>query len=187
MGWDNPTAASDGFVYNVYLQDQDNSCACASVTMFARLVQGKTLNESTVRGWVRQAEGGKNTDKEGVRSFQKVATSRDLYGSVFQNLKVTSFPVKGMANVAKWVTKTTRAHPAVVSIGWQKWNAGTNAWVRAGGHAILAVNVHNNNVIFLDPGAGIVEIPVGNLPVYSVTYPGSGQLSQGYMEEMRRT
>ena len=177
MGWAPPTAASDGFVYNIYLQDQDNSCACASVTMFARLAQGKTLNESTVRGWVRQAEGGKNTDKEGVRSFQKVATKRDLYGAVFGNLKVNSFPVKGKQNVAKWITKTTRAHPAVVSIGWKN----------GGGHAILAVNVHNNNVIFLDPGIGIVEIPVANLPVYSVTYPGSATPSTGDMQEMRRT
>jgi len=187
MGWAPPTAASDGFVYNVYLQDQDNSCACASVTMFARLVQNKTLDESTVRGWVRQAEGGAHTNKEGVRSFQNVATSRDLYGSVFQNLKVTSFPVKGMHNVAKWITKINRAHPAVVSIGWQRWNPGTNSWERTGGHAILAVNVHANNVIFLDPGIGIVEIPAGKLPVYSVTYPGAAALSQGYMEEMRKT
>jgi Papain fold toxin 1, glutamine deamidase len=155
--------------------------------MFARLAQGKTLNESTVRGWVQKAEGAKNTSKEGVRSFQSVGTGRDLYGSVFQNLKVTSFPIKGSYNVAKWVTKVTRAHPAVVSIGWKRWNPGTNGWEDDGGHAILAVNVHNNNVIFLDPGIGIVEIPVASLPVYSVTYPGAGSLSQGYMEEMRKT
>jgi len=187
MGWAPPTAASDGYVYNVYLQDKENSCACASVTMFARLVQGKTLDESTVRGWVQKAEGSKNTSKEGVRSFQTVGTQRDLYSSVFQNLKVTCFPVTGQHNVAKWIPKVTRAHPAVVSIGWQRWNPGTNAWEGDGGHAILAVNVHNNNVIFLDPGIGIVEIPVADLPVYSVTYPNSAALSQGYMEEMRTT
>jgi len=187
MAWAAPQMASDGYNYNVYLQDQTNSCACASITMFARLKQGKTLDESTVRGWVKAAEGGVNTDKEGLRSFKEVATKRDLYGSVFQNLKVTSFPVKGKENVAKWITRIRRTNPAVVSIGWQVWNAGTNAWERAGGHAILAVNVHNNNVIFLDPGIGVVEIATADLPVYAVTYPGAAALSQGYMEEMRTT
>src|SRR5260221_6216966 len=178
MAWAAPQMASDGFNYNVYLQDQTNSCDCASVTMFARLAQAKTLDESTVRGWVRAAEGGKNTDKEGVRSFKETATNRDLYGAVFQNLKVTSFPVKGKENVAKWITKISRTHPAVVSIGWQIWNAGKNAWERAGGHAILAVNVVNNNIIFLDPGVGVVEIPVADLPVYTVTYPASAAASE---------
>jgi hypothetical protein len=186
MGWTIQNA-SDGIAYNIYLQDQNNSCACASVAMFARVAQGKTLDESTVRGWVKAAEGGKNTDKEGVRSFQKVATSRDLYGEVFKNLKVISFPVKGQQNVAKWIGKVTNAHPAVVSVGWRIWNPGTGTWDRAGGHAVLAVKVFNGNVIFLDPGIGVVEIPVGNLPVYTVQYPGAAAASQGYMEEMRTT
>lgn len=187
MAWVANQVASDGNSYNVYLQDQNNSCACASITMFARLVQNKTLDESTVRNWVKKAEGGGNTDKNGVRSFQEIATKRDLYGEVFKNLNVTSFPVKGQGNVEKWITKISRAHPAVVSVGWQVWNPGTNSWERRGGHAVLAVNVFNNNVIFLDPGIGVVEVPVNQLPVYSVTYPGAANLSQGYMEEMRTT
>lgn len=187
MPWNAPAAASDGFTYNSYRQDQENSCACASITMFARLTQNKILDESTVRGWVKQAEGGKNTNKEGLRSFQETATARDLYGAVFQNLKVTSFPIKGGPNVAKWILKVNRAHPAVVSIGWQVWNAGTGVWERSGGHAILAVNVFNNNVIFLDPGSGIVEVPVADLPLYTVTYPGAAQPSYAFMEEMRAT
>lgn len=122
-----------------------------------------------------------------MRSFQTVATARDLYGSVFKNLKVTSFPIKGSGNVSKWIHKVSNAHPAVVSIGWRVWNAGTGVWDRAGGHAVLAVNVHNGNVIFLDPASGVVEIPIFDVPVYSVTYPGAAAVSQGFMEEMRST
>lgn len=185
MPWIAQTA-SDGFAYNIYLQDKENSCACACVTMVARLAQNKILDESTVRGWVKQAEGGIHTDAAGLRQFDTQATSRDLYGAVFQNLKVTSFPVKGTDNVAKWITKVRRSHPAVVSLGWQTFNVTTAAWERTGGHAVLAVNVHNNNIIFLDPGIGVVEIPVA-AGVYTVTYPGQLTASHAYMEEMRTT
>lgn len=186
MGW-TTGAASDGKTYNIYLQDQTNSCACASVAMFARVAQNKTLDESTVRGWVKAAEGGINTDKEGVRSFQKVATSRDLYGSIFKNLKVTSFPIKGKANVSKWIHKVTNMHPAIVSLGWRVWNQGKGVWERRGGHAVLAVNVHAGNVIFLDPGMGVVEIPIFDVPEYKVTYPGAPAESVADMEQMRVT
>jgi hypothetical protein len=186
MAW-TAQQATDLFNYNIYLQDKDNSCACACVTMVARLVKSKILDEATVRSWVQKAEGGTHTDYLGIREFDRTPTARDLYGSIFKNLGISSFPVKGMDNVAKWITKVSRAHPAVMSLGWQVWNAGLGAWERSGGHAVLAVNVHGGNVIFLDPGIGVVEIPVASLPVYAVTYAGAANASQAYMEEMRTT
>lgn len=177
MPWAAQGPATDGFHYDVYLQDKDNSCACASIAMAARLIQNKRLDESTVRGWVAEVEGGFRRDKEGVREFDQTATARDLYGGVFQKLNVTSFPVKGSTNVAKWVGSVSRAHPAVISVNW----------AAGGGHAVLAVNVHNGNVIILDPGVGIVEIPIFNVPTYTVTYPGAGAAQVGTMNEMRTT
>ncbi len=183
MGWTAQTA-SDGYTYNIYLQDKENSCACASIVMAARLAKNKILDESTVRGWVQQAEGSVNTNAQGVRSFDDTGTAGDLLSSVFQKIQITSFTVKGTSNVGKWIVNTRRSHPAVVGVIWKSFNAGTGMWDSVGGHMVLAVNVHNNNVIFLDPGIGVVEIPITNLPVYAVTYAGSASVSQGYMEQM---
>jgi ABC-type bacteriocin/lantibiotic exporter with double-glycine peptidase domain len=169
--------ASDGHTYSIYRQDQRNSCACASLAMFAKLALNKTLDESTVRTWVKEAEGGKNTDKEGVRGFQNVPTSRDLYGELFKKLKIISFPVKGPMNVAKWISNVSHAHPAICSVSWDG----------GGGHAVLAAKVHNGNIIFLDPGKGVVEIAIFDLPKYAVTYPNSARESKGKLKEMRTT
>jgi hypothetical protein len=189
MPWAPSQQATDGHIYDIYLQDMENSCACACVTMFARLVaRGKALGEDTVRRWVKEAEGSVETNFTGTRQFHTTPTGRDLYGAIFKKLRIVSFPVKGQANVARSIPqKVSRAHPAVVSLGWQVWNAGSGAWDREGGHAVLAVNVHNGSVIFLDPAIGVVTIPQADLPLYTVTYPGATNPSFAFMEEMRTT
>jgi hypothetical protein len=181
--------ASDGVHYNVYRQDKLNSCACAALTMCARLIKNKTLNEATVRGWVAEAEGGFRTSREGVREFDNTATQRDLYGELFKKIDVTSFPVKGPDNVAKWIRKVNVAHPAIVSVSWYNFNIQTNAWEtgNSGGHAIVALKVHNNSLIILDPGNGVVEIPLADAPLYTVTHAGNANPTYGRMEEMRTT
>ena len=181
--------ASDGVHYNIYRQDKDNSCACASLAMCARLIKNKTLDEATVRKWVADAEGGFRTSRDGIREFDRTATKRDLYGELFKKIDVTSFPVKGMGNVAKWIGKVNATHPAIVSVSWYGVNPLTNDWEvgNYGGHAIVAVKVHNNSLIILDPGQGVVEIPLADAPLYTVTYGASPNPSYAQMQEMRTT
>ena len=183
MPWIAQTA-SDGNQYNIYQQDKENSCSCASIAMIARLALNKTLDESTVRGWVAEAEGGFRRDASGVRSFDTMGTYRDVYSGVLQKIGLKGFPTKGHDNVEKWLPSVTRSKPAIVDVNWKMWNPGTGTWDNAGGHAIVCVGKSGSNYVFLDPGIGVVERAVTEGYVYAVTYPGAADVSQGYMERM---
>jgi len=181
-------AASDGVNYDIYRQDKDNSCACACLSMCAKLIKNKILDEATIRQWVADAEGGARKSKEGVREFDTTGTFNDVISSVFTKIGVTSFPVKGQHNVAKWIKRVNAAHPAIFQAYWLQYNGTTLAWeFTGGGHSVVAVKVHGTNLIMLDPAVGVVEMPVADAPRYTVTYPPAVAPSYAYMEEMRTT
>jgi hypothetical protein len=175
MAWQAAVAASDGNNYEWYQQDKENSCGCAVILMMVFLVKGKKLDEATVRQWVNEIECGQKASKEGVRSFDTKGTARpDLNSVLAEKCKIKVHTVKGAAPVRKWITHATPKKPYRASVDWNN----------AGGHALLVVNHHNNNVIFLDPLAGVVEIPDANLLTYTVRYPGDAADSQGTIAQL---
>ncbi|SRR5690606_39578579 len=186
MGWTN-SAASDGTMYEVCLQDQANSCVCACIATVARLVLNKRLDESTVRRWVGEAEGSKNISSDKIRHFENKAASIDVVGEVLKKLKLSALRVHGSDNVKKWLPSASPSRPALVGLKWTRLDPVTNNYeYHGGGHMVVCVGVRGNNAVFLDPGVGVVDIPADVPPRYGVTYPGSAQRSTGVLQEMQQ-
>jgi ABC-type bacteriocin/lantibiotic exporter with double-glycine peptidase domain len=161
MGWQAAVTASNGQSYEWYQQDKENSCGCASILMMTFFMQGKKLDESTVRQWMNQIECGQNSSKEGVRSFDDRGGNIFNYtGVLAEKCKIKSHTVRGDAPVRRWVTTATAKKPLLAHVFWDG----------GGGHTVLVAGHHGTNTIFLDPGCGLVEIADADLLTYVGPY-----------------
>lgn len=182
-----PPAPPAWFIYG---QDKNASCVCACLATVIRLVKNKIMDESAVRIWVKEAEGGGTADFDGFRRFDKKGTKEDIISHVLNKFKIATFPVRGRDNVAKWIVKTSRFHPAIVGVHYPDPQHPDQF---AGGHAIVAAGVDNGNVIILDPGGSanaapvLAHVPVASLPEYRVRYPLHEGDSVAEMFTMRTT
>jgi predicted double-glycine peptidase len=162
MAWQAAAPASNGSSYEWYRQDKENSCGCASILMMVNQMQGKKLDEATVRGWMNQVECGQKSSSEGVRSFDDTGGSiYDYTGVLADKCKIKAHTVKGAGPVRNWVTTATAKKPLLAHVFW---NGG-------GGHTVLVVGHHGTNTIFIDPSLGIVEVADARLATYDAAYP----------------
>jgi ABC-type bacteriocin/lantibiotic exporter with double-glycine peptidase domain len=161
MPWEAAAKASDGISYEWYKQDKENSCGCASILMMTFLMQGKKLEESTVRQYMNKVECGQKASKEGVRSFDDRGGGIFDYTGVLSELcNIRAHTIRGAGPVRKWVTTATAKKPLLAHAFWDG----------GGGHTVVVVGHHASNTIFLDPGMGIVEVADTDLPAYEAAY-----------------
>ncbi|WP_224363969.1 C39 family peptidase [Hyalangium versicolor] len=152
MAW---SAVNDslGNTYQLYSQEKNNSCACASTMMVIQLVKGKQLDETSVRRWFGEAEGSINIDQYGTRDFANVAATQSPIISVLSKNGISAHMVRDWSNVQKYVGKATRSKPGILHV----------AWTPAGGHWVVLVGKNAaGNYICLDPWYGVVETPLPN-------------------------
>ncbi|MBN1205586.1 MAG: C39 family peptidase [Myxococcaceae bacterium] len=148
-----------GNAYQLYSQEKNNSCACASAMMIIQLVKGKQLDETTVRRWFGEAEGHINIDEYGTRDFDTTGATQSPIISVLAKSGISAHMVRGWSNVQKYVGQASPSKPGILHV----------AWTPAGGHWVVLVGKNaGGDFICLDPWYGVVETP---LPNYTPT-PG---------------
>jgi ABC-type bacteriocin/lantibiotic exporter with double-glycine peptidase domain len=166
MGWEAAVKASDGNSYEWYKQDKTNSCGCASILMLMNLIQGKKLDESTVRQWVNEIECGQSATKEGVRDFDAEGAFKEDYAAVLsEKCKIKANTVVERASVRKWITTATPKKPLMAHVSWRGRGA-------TGAHTVVVVNHHGTKTVCLDPAKGLVEIDDDDLVVYEFSQGG---------------
>ena len=135
---------------------------------------------STVGYWYLDGEGVVNVGHDNIRDFGAKGSWYDGTIAALSKLKLYMHATKGFTNAGNWVTKPL-AKPAILSIGWYVQNA-QGAWTRNGGHWVVAVKVHAQNIICLDPGldTGIVELSTVTPNQYDVDYGNGAQ--QGWVD-----
>src|SRR6185369_10357938 len=130
MAWQAAAAASDGNSYEWYQQDKENSCGCASILMMVNQMQGKKLDEATVRQWMNQVECGQKSSSEGVRSFDdRGGNIFDYTGVLAEKCKIKAHTVKNAGPVRRWVTTARPTKPLLAHVFWDG----------GGGHTVLVV------------------------------------------------
>jgi hypothetical protein len=174
LPWLTSNAASDGRTYSFCRQVLTNQCGPASVATLFNLKFGKQIDLGTVGSWHVDGEGVSNVSKDNIRDFEGSGSWYNGTIAALSKLKLHMHATKGFANAGKWVVEA-RSKPAILSVGWYVQVNGQ--WQRAGGHWVVAVKVHGNHVICLDPGldTGIVEIDTGTPNQYDVDYGGGAQ------------
>lgn len=181
---------SDGYVHQVWAQEQANSCAVASIWMARNQARQMTINESewqlawrmyeqVVRGMVLvpapPAPMSLNPAafRPNQSTFQNMFASAGTYmdqvarALVNDGLRVT-LKTPFRAGTVVDVRRLSETTPAILLLGWYTGNT------RHGGHFIVASRVSRRGlVVYLDPWQGQLR-ELGPGP----GYPGGGSFEQ---------
>ena len=189
---------SAGNTYQIWAQEQPDSCAIASMwmarcqakqqtfveeewelawRMYQRVVQG------VPPGFLKPAPAPVCIDPNSPSLFNDQTTFYNMFGmagtfaaQVVQALRndgLKATHVVGSGNFQSLnLAKVSDSTPAVVLLGWYYMVNG--ALQRNGGHFVVAVNVLGNRIVYLDPWGGVLN-EFGNNTRYD---------TNGYIEEI---
>ncbi|MHC4892080.1 MAG: cysteine peptidase family C39 domain-containing protein [Planctomycetota bacterium] len=146
--------------YELFTQQENDSCGPACVAMAYHYVTDKTIGEDWMRDISQKYpdawDPGQGTGMDnlvGVLRDQKVSCS-----------EVLNPGADNLATFLRFHVAANKRTPAIVHIRWRQ----------GGGHFAVVPRVDDDGrVIFLDPWYGLLEIDAHNLPQYF----GSGSLS----------
>jgi len=162
---------SDGYAYDIWAQEQANSCAVASIWMARNQARQMTINEEEWdlawrmygqvvqgRGLVPSPPAPMSLDPSKFPADQNTFQNMFASAGTFMNQVVAKLKVDGFqATATTWAPgavvdtrKLSDTTPAIVLLGW--YNGTTN---RSGGHFIVASRVtRSGKVVFLNPWQG---------------------------------
>jgi hypothetical protein len=179
-------ADSTGTNRNVCFQALANECGACCVAMIVRAAAGKNLDASTARAEIFKYEK-EALVRDGLhRSFDESSAALALWSthgcltsSYAQAL--SAFGVKGAyggsrvtgaVDLRRLITsRTSLSKPGLVTV----------SWVGGGGHAVVVMGTVGvaNNILILDPGFGVQEVPQVNLPAYAPVPTATATASAG--------
>ena len=149
MPWHNTGAMGNGVNYQYFRQEQLSACGRASVITMLRYIKNKQLTPTVVGRWFAEAEGRVNVNQNGVRDFVNSGSSFSSVIGVLAGQGIQANAVYHPNYIERWVSRVRQNRPGLLSVGWYRQVNGN--WVRAGGHWVIALLVHNNQIICLDP------------------------------------
>jgi hypothetical protein len=166
-------------IYQVWAQEQANSCAVASIWMARCQARQMTFAEDewelawrlyqhAVVGlpWAMTSSASAPTGPVSIDPSAYTANQSSFYnmfGSFgtfaaqvakvlrSNGLKVTHVPSSGTAQSLN-TAKLSQRSPAIVLLGWYQTQNGQN--VRTGGHFVVAADHIGNRIVYLDPWGG---------------------------------
>lgn len=191
MAWDLGTAVGGKTLYT-WRQERGSSCGPACVLMVARLAANKMLDETTVRTWFGDAEGGHTRNAYGIRDFADAGSTRSpVVGVLSGKLGLRdSRAVEGGDNSVKYAKSCTAHRPGILFVRWLSHNVATNGWEKTDyAHWVVVVGMDGTDLVCLDPEAGVVRMTAAdqNHCRYGVTYPGHAVVSWGFVERLVTT
>lgn len=152
MPWHNTgaLAAAGGANYQYYRQDQLSSCGRAAVLTLIYYIKNKQLTPTIVGRWFKEVEGSSNVGHDGIRDFDNTGSGFGSLIGVLGKQDISASSVYNPEYIERRVRGISRAHPGVLSVGWYQ-QTGPAAWVRNGGHWVIALEIIAGQIICLDP------------------------------------
>ena len=151
---------TNGTARNWYKQEKTQSCGVACAMMIVRLLQNKSLDETTVRAMFTNAEGSVNVGFDGIRNFNQTGTTQSPIIGVLANYKISANQV-ARDHVGKWIKAASATKPVILGVDWGI------AGVGQGGHWVVCLNwPSGGQCVVLDPWYGVVDSGTGLFPVY---------------------
>ena len=169
---------SAGHTYQVWAQEQNASCAIASLWMARSQAKQQSFAEEewelawrvyqrVVIGMPREFAADSAPPPPVCINPAAVGNDQVTFYNMFGNfgtfapqvvqalrsdgLKATQVTGSGFPNTLN-SAKLSQTTPAIVLLGWYSHADGT--WKRIGGHFIVAADVIGNNIVYLDPWGG---------------------------------
>jgi len=180
---------SDGYAYQIWAQEQANSCAVASIWMargqarqmsfaqeewalawqiYGRVVQGMQLVAAPPPPMSLNPRAFPSNQNTFGNMFASFGTYMDQVAQAMTNEGLTTSKTAFQPGTSVIPSKLADNKPAIVLLGWY------NGTTRNGGHFIVASRCNSNGqVVYLDPWEGkLRELGAGP------SYPGGGRCEQ---------
>lgn len=159
MAWVQETD-SQGGVHNIFRQEHNVSCGVCCCIMILRLVLGRKVDgEGPIIALVDQQERAlwNMMGRTGRDSWDSSAALVTSLTQVLSKLKVQQAYTVKTGSAAHVCKQASPSRPALLTI---RWSSG-------GEHATLCLGQKGlNNLVFLDPFYGVVELYATDLPKY---------------------
>jgi len=160
MGWAQQTDSA-GHVYDVCFQDHNYSCFAASCGMVYRLLKGRRPPETLGRWAVEIAT---NENRGGgafaFRDWNQSGTLLSVLQRALTELGISSTLHRSTVTAGALIGMAMPTKPAICQVE-----------LAGGGlHSIVSVGRFGNNLVILDPDAGLQEPPQGQFPAYHRTF-----------------